>query len=155
MATMTCKAFLNHLEPWMDGSHPPDAEAHLRNCPDCRNVIADLNAIRSEARSWNTEEVEPPARIWTSLRSQLEQEGLIRDDRSPQPQPSNSGWFSGWFAGLPRPALAGAYLVLLIAVAFGLSRPIDKRVNEARWLEGTQVSTSPRSEEHTSELQSP
>jgi hypothetical protein len=145
MATMTCKAFLNHLEPWMDGSHPPDAEAHLRNCPDCRNVIADLNAIRSEARSWNTEEVEPPARIWTSLRSQLEQEGLIRDHRSVEPQPSNSGWFSGWFAGLPRPALAGAYLVLLIAVAFGLSRPIDKRVNEARWLEGTQVSTSPLS----------
>jgi hypothetical protein len=145
MATMTCKAFLNHLQRWMDGSHPPDAEAHLRNCPDCRNVIADLNAIHSEARSWNAEEAEPPARIWASLRLQLEQEGLIRDERLVQPEPSQPRGFSGWFAGFPRPALAGAYLVLLVAVAFGLSRPINRRANEARWLEGTEVSTSPLS----------
>jgi hypothetical protein len=76
---------------------------------------------------------------------QLEREGLIRDHRSAQPELSHPRGLRGWFAGLPRPALAGAYLALLIAVAFGLSRPINRRVNEARWLEGTQVSTSPLS----------
>jgi len=151
MATMTCKAFLDRVQLWMEGTLPPDAEAHLRNCPSCHNVIDDLNAIRSEARSWNAEEAEPPAHIWTSLRSQLEQEGLIHDPRGVQPEPSDSRWFSGWFAGLPRPALAGAYLVLLIAVAFAFSRPVNKQVNEARWLEGTQDSTSPLSAQLSAE----
>ena len=41
--------------------------------------------------------------------------------------------------------LAGAYLAALIAVAFALSGPVNKRVNEARWLKGTQISTSPLS----------
>jgi hypothetical protein len=151
MAPMTCKAFLNYLPLRMEGTPSPDADAHLRNCPSCRNVIDDLNAIHSEARSWSAEEAEPPARIWTLLQLQLEQEGLIRDGRTAQPELSRSRGFSGWFAGLPRPALAGAYLVLLIAVAFGLSRPINKRANEARWLEGTQDSTLPLSAQLTAE----
>ena len=41
--------------------------------------------------------------------------------------------------------LAGAYLAALVAVAFALSGPVNKRVNEARWLKGTQTSTSPLS----------
>jgi hypothetical protein len=151
MAPITCKAFLNHLPLRMEGSPYPDADTHLRNCPSCRNVVDDLNAIHSEVRSWSAEEAEPPARVWTSLRLQLEQEGLIRDERTAQLDLSRPRGFSGWFAGLPRPALAGAYLVLLIAVAFGLSRPINKRANEARWLEGTQDSTLPLSAQLTAE----
>src|SRR5580700_2764366 len=143
MAPITCKAFLNQLPLRMEGSPYPDADSHLRNCPSCRNVVDDLDAIRAEARSWSAEEAEPPARVWTSLRLQLEQEGLIRDDRTVELELGRPRGFSGWFAGVPRPALAGAYLVLLIAVAFGLSRPINKRANEARWLEGTQDSTLP------------
>jgi hypothetical protein len=151
MAPITCKAFLKHLPLRMEGSPQPDADAHLRNCPSCRNVADDLDAIHSVARSWNAEEAEPPARVWTSLRLQLEQEGLIRDDLRVEPELARPRGFSGWFAGLPRPALAGAYLVLLIAVAFGLSRPINKRVNEARWLEGTQDSTLPLNAQLTAE----
>src|ERR1700735_2333349 len=151
MATMTCKGFLKHLPLWMEGSPHPDAQAHLRDCPSCRNVIDDLNAIHTEAQSWSSEEAEPPAHIWTSLRAQLEQEGLIRDNGKDL---SRSGWFSGWFAGGARPALAGASLVLLIAGAFGLSRPINKQANEARWLEGTQVSTLPLSAQLTAEQHS-
>jgi hypothetical protein len=154
MATITCKAFLNHLPLWMEGSPHPDAQAHLSDCPICRNVIDDLNAIHTEARSWSAEETEAPPRVWASLRAQLEQEGLIRDNRNVQLELSHPRWFSGWFAGLPRPVLAGAYLVLLIAVAFGLSRPINKRANEARWLEGTQDSTLPLSAQLTAEQHS-
>ena len=46
---------------------------------------------------------------------------------------------------MPRPVLAGGYLAALVAVAFALSGPVNKRVNEARWLKGTQISTSPLS----------
>jgi hypothetical protein len=134
----------------MEGERPPDAQAHLRSCSHCSGVIKDLEMIHAEARSWNTEEQDAPERVWTSLRAQLEQEGLIHDtipaseDRTQVAAPRN-GWFAGLFPRLPRPVLAGAYLAALVAVAFALSGPVNKRVNEARWLKGTQTSTSPLS----------
>ncbi len=145
MAATTCKDFLNHVEAWIGGEHHPDATAHFRDCRACRGLVEDLNAIRHEARSWIAAEVEPSSQVWTSLRARLEQEGLIHVDVKDEAAAAKTGWLSGWFRGLPRPALAGAYLAVLIAAAFALSRPIDKRINEARWLEGTEVSTSPLS----------
>jgi hypothetical protein len=51
--------------------------------------------------------------------------------------------------------LAGAYLAALIAVAFALSGPIHKKVNEEKWLEGTRIATSPlRAELNTAEQNS-
>ncbi len=89
---------------------------------------------------------EPPARIWFSLRAELEKEGLIHD--TPSKAPSKS-WvrelFSGRFTSLPRPVLAGGYLAALLAIAFGLSGPINSRINRQRWLDGTQSSTEPLS----------
>src|SRR5271154_2912742 len=150
MATITCRDFLLYVEPWMEGERPPDAQAHLRACPNCSSIIKDLQMIQTEAGSWSAEEQDAPERVWTSLRAQLEQEGLIREtipagaqgtkDRAPR-----SGWFGGLFPRLPRPVLAGAYLAALVAAAFALSGPVNRRVNEARWLKGTQTSTSPLS----------
>jgi hypothetical protein len=150
MATITCREFLNHLAPWMEGERPPGAQAHVRTCPNCSGVITDLEAIHSEARTWSASEQDAPERVWTSLRAQLEQEGLIHEtipaskDRAQAAVP-RAGWFAGLFPRLPRPVLAGAYLAALVAVAFALSGPVNKRVNEARWLKGTQISTSPLS----------
>lgn len=153
MATITCGEFLAYLEPWMEGERPQDAQAHLRTCRHCSSVVSDLELIHSEARNSRTEQ-DAPERVWTSLRAQLEQEGLIRetvpaDGDGPQEvahvAAPRSGWFGSLFPGLPRPVLAGAYLAALIAAAFALSGPVNKRVNEARWLKGTQISTSPLS----------
>jgi hypothetical protein len=150
MATITCREFLNYLEPWMEGERPPDAQAHVRTCSHCSGVIQDLEMIQGEARSWRAEEQDAPERVWTSLRVQLDQEGLIREtipaseDRAQVTTP-RTGWFAGLFPRLPRPVLAGAYLAALVAVAFALSGPVNRRVNEARWLKGTQTSTSPLS----------
>src|SRR5580658_7295423 len=147
MATITCREFLSYLEPWMEGERPPDAQAHVRTCSHCSGVIKDLEMIHSEARSWNALEQDAPERVWTSLRAQLEQEGLIREtipasDGRAQVAAPRAGWFAGLFPRLPRPVLAGAYLAALVAVAFALSGPVNKRVNEARWLKGTQNSNS-------------
>ena len=134
MATITCREFLVYLEPWMEGERPPDAQAHVRTCANCSSVVRDFEMIQSEAQTWNAEETEAPERVWTSLRAQLEQEGLIREtvpareDRLPA-EPARAGWFSSLFPHLPRPVLAGAYLAALIAVAFALSGPVNKRVN--------------------------
>ncbi len=53
MATITCREFLLYLEPWMEGERPPDAQAHLRACPNCSSIIKDLQMIQTEAGSWN------------------------------------------------------------------------------------------------------
>jgi hypothetical protein len=148
MAIIKCEEFLDCLERWMEGERHADAQAHFRDCPHCHAIVNDLNAIRAEARSWNGSETEAPERVWTALRAQLAQEGLLRDtvlDSEPGREAVNPGWLRGLFAGIPRPVLAGAYLAALIAVAFALGGPIHKKVNEAKWLEGTRIATSPLS----------
>ncbi|MGH9713781.1 MAG: hypothetical protein ACRD5M_10840 [Candidatus Acidiferrales bacterium] len=137
MATILCKDFTNYLEPWTEGDRHPDALAHVRDCPRCRSLVEDLKMIQSSAQEWGSADCDPPPHLWNSLRVQLLQEGLIRQ------QSKRPGWLSGWLPALPRPALAGAYLAILIAVAFGLSGPVNQRINRARWLEGTENSTMP------------
>jgi len=56
---------------------PEAARAHLASCNSCRNFIADVTAIVATAHLLPAE-VEPPARLWNSLRAQLQQEGIIR-----------------------------------------------------------------------------
>jgi hypothetical protein len=97
----------------------------------CRGLVEDFGAIRIVARDLSTVEEEPPARVWTSLRAQLEREGLIRNRRS--------AWFQGFFRAIPRPALAGAYLAMLIAAAVALSGPIHRQINDYRWIQGTET----------------
>jgi hypothetical protein len=95
---------------------PEAARAHLAGCNSCRNLIADLTAIVATAHLLPAE-VEPPPRVWTSLRVQLEQEGIIR---SAAP---HSWWlrFSDFF----RPRLlatAAVGLVIVAAAALHLQR---------------------------------
>lgn len=137
MATISCRDFPDYLEPWMEGDRHPDALAHVRDCPRCRSLVDDLKMIQATAQDWGRTESDPPPHLWNSLRTHLVQEGLIRRE-SKQP-----GWLPAWFHALPRPVLAGAYLAAVIAVAFALSGPVNQRINRARWLEGTQNSTTP------------
>jgi len=146
MATVTCRDFQGRFESSDDSPRNdlPDLsiQAHLRDCPSCRNFIEDLGKIRAAGAQLAASDPEPPARIWFSLRAELEKEGLIRDT------PSKS-WvgelFSGRFSVLPRPVLAGGYLAALLAIAFGLSGPINSRINRQRWLDGNQSSMEPLS----------
>jgi hypothetical protein len=136
MSTMDCNAFWNQLEQWMEGERSSDAQAHLRGCPNCRSVVNDLDAIHQTAHTMEDADVAPPDRVWISLRSQLEQEGLIRADRHGWAV-TVKGWFEEIFAVVPRPALAGAYLVALIAVGLALAAPGYRRSD------GAQVPTQP------------
>jgi hypothetical protein len=74
---MQCKDVEFVLE--QDGLIPVPAEvrAHTAVCDACRNMIADLTGIVSVAHSLPAE-VEPPAHVWTALRSRLEAEGIIK-----------------------------------------------------------------------------
>jgi hypothetical protein len=94
---------------------PAAARAHLAGCSSCQNLIADLTAIVATAHLLPAE-VEPPRRVWTSLRAQLEQEGVIR------PAGRHSWWpnFPEFFR--PR-ALATAAIGLLVLAAAALQFP--------------------------------
>jgi hypothetical protein len=96
---------------------PEAARAHLAGCNSCRNLIADLTAIIATAHLLPAE-VEPPPRVWTSLRVQLENEGIIRSGTR---QPWWQG-FSEFFR--PRVMAAAAVGVLIVAaVALQFQRP--------------------------------
>jgi hypothetical protein len=89
---------------------PEAARAHLAGCSSCQNFIADLTAIVATAHLLPAE-VEPPRRVWTALRAQLEEEGVIRTAGQ------HSWWlrFSGFFR--PRVLATSAIALLIIAAA--------------------------------------
>ncbi len=111
---MQCQELEQVLEQQEAAPLPADAAAHLGVCGQCRSMVSDLEAIQAAARGMAAAEVEPPERLWVSLRAELISEGLVRE---PVVAVRTAGWLGGWFAGLPRPALAGAYLVFLLAAA--------------------------------------
>jgi len=105
-----CAAFLQFSERWMEGERDGVAAAHLQSCTNCSALVADLEAISVSAPA--LAEVEPPARVWVSLRNQLEVAGLVQEPAEAaaavqaEPRPS-------LFFGL-RPVLATALLAVLV-----------------------------------------
>ena len=144
MSAASCNAFLEQLDQWMEGERSPAAEAHIRACAECGNLIADLDSIRDTASSLAADDPEPSARVWTALRAQLEDERLIHAAGV-----GSSGtakrWLQETFWVLPRPLLAGAYLAALIAVGFALSGSSSLRNDSNLWMSRTQRSTQPLS----------
>ena len=160
MSTMDCSQFAQQLDDWLSGERSAAARVHARECHECRGLAEDFLAITKTAREWAVEEPLPSPRLWNSLRAQLQEEGLIRDSGAlpnaarqpaavrarvqPQARPAaSSGWMAAWFPGLLRPAFAGAYLALLLAVSILFVGPSGKQIDDSQWLERTQVSIKP------------
>ena len=94
---------------------PDAARVHLSGCSSCRHFVADLTAIVATAHLLPAE-VEPPARVWNSLRAQLEQEGIIRSATT------RSRWLNLTEFFRPR-VFATAALGLAILAAVALQFP--------------------------------
>lgn len=135
-----CDAFVNQLDSWMEGARSAQGLSHVSACLDCRGFAEDLDAIAATARSIAADGNEPPAYLWDSIRAQLENEGIIRQARPTVPAPAK-GW-RGWFDFVPRPALAGAFVAILAVAAFFGTGPVRQRINDYRWMQGTQTSTA-------------
>jgi hypothetical protein len=100
---MNCQEFHGALQDLDDGVPcTAEMEAHRRHCVACSDLMEDFSWIQKEARAMQAETsvgmTEPPARVWASLRLQLEQEGLIREPR-PVRRPVLAPAFS-WFSRL-------------------------------------------------------
>lgn len=130
MSTIGCKEFIGQLDSWMEGERHPAARAHVQGCESCRSFTADLDAIQVAAPTLSVADPEPPARVWSALHSQLIEEGLIHD-RVPVESSHRRSWLADLFFGVPRPVLAGAYLSLLLSLAFGLSAPFALHTSQS------------------------
>jgi hypothetical protein len=94
---------------------PEAARVHVATCTRCQDFVADLATIVSVAHELPAE-VEPPARVWISLQTQLALEGLIKTPAASALRERSSWWLG--FNGLLRGrALATATVGLLIVVA--------------------------------------
>ncbi len=153
MPAMHCSEFLEFLEPWMDGERRPDAEAHLHACPRCQGLVGDLEAIHAAGRRLAEVEAEPPARVWTALRAQMEEEGILHR------RSWNESWsdlFAKLVPAMPRLVVAGAgLLAFLVAAGLLLTSQRFFRTNDSRWFDHMQATTVPlhdalgNAEEHT------
>jgi hypothetical protein len=109
---MHCNELEQILERQADGSLPEVATAHIKGCENCRALTADLEAIHAAAIDLGAEEIAPPERVWITLRHQLKAEGIIHE-----PLPAVQSVKHGWWFAFQRPALAGAFLSLVLVAA--------------------------------------
>jgi len=94
---------------------PEAARAHVANCTHCQDYVADLATIVAVASELPAE-VEPPARVWISLQSQMELEGIIKTPAIPA-QAERLPWWRGFNDLFRSRALATAAVGLVILVA--------------------------------------
>lgn len=116
-ASEGCLEFQAQLPGYLEGDGGAGVPSHAAECEFCRCLLEDLGGIRKA--SGELAEEEPPAAVWTSIRTTLVAEGIIR-----APEAARSRWriFTGrrpgrfGLVGYPVP-LAAAAAVALIAVA--------------------------------------
>ncbi len=73
---MTCVELRESLTENENGSSA-EQRAHLKGCPDCASLVADLLVIACSAAELRAAH-EPSPRIWKNIEAALRQEGLIR-----------------------------------------------------------------------------
>jgi hypothetical protein len=118
---MTCSEVQRILPEFLggapDGALQTDFQTHLKSCPDCSDLVSDLQLITSEARQLTASE-EPPARVWVRIAAELRAEGLIREPESAPVRPilvptsRRRRWTALWLAPVAATVLAaGAYVI--------------------------------------------
>ncbi len=112
--TAACQLFDHELAAYLEGEERPKLVAHIRECPFCHSMLADLEGIGAVASHLAPQE--PPERMWTSIRASLIAEGIIR-----QRETFWRRWRERWptWAGFHNP-IAVAALGCLMVLGVGL-----------------------------------
>ncbi len=76
---MTCVELQESLAEREDGSSS-EQRAHLKSCPHCSQLVAELLLIASSGSSLQ-ETHEPSPRVWNNIEIALRQEGIIRPQK--------------------------------------------------------------------------
>ena len=93
---------------------PEAAREHVAGCGACQSLVEDLSSIVATAHLLPAE-VEPPARVWHSLKAQLEEEGIIKP-----PVTARAPFWAGFQDLFRSRALASAAVGMLVVAAVGL-----------------------------------
>ncbi len=144
-----CERFADALAAMVDEAPGPRerrrVDAHLAGCEACRELLADLRAIRSLAAT--LEPIEPPARVWHDVRRRIATEGRALR--------MAARWWSRWSLGGAGPiraaglrprwsvggtALAAAAVIVLATV---LVRSLDRVPLPASDMPGGTVLSTP------------
>jgi anti-sigma-K factor RskA len=96
-------------------------EGHLVDCPDCRHEVERLRPA-ADLLPRSVEQVEPPPSLKRSLMEVVEREAKERDGAPSVARTPVGERLRGWLGGSLRPALAGAAVVLAIAVGFAVAQ---------------------------------
>lgn len=75
--TMTCAEFQRELPLIIDSGGNAEQEEHLRSCPVCHNLVADLRYIAEQAKLLVPMR-DPSPRVWDEIEERLKSEGLVK-----------------------------------------------------------------------------
>jgi len=120
---MTCVELQESLVE-NDAGSSAEQRAHLKNCPECAKLVAELLVIACSAGDLRAAH-DPHPRVWKSIEASLRQEGLIRPQRRiPSLLPSlGSQW--GWSRWL---VPAAALLLITLGIYVRQRTHIDVAV---------------------------
>jgi hypothetical protein len=111
---MTCADVQRCLPEIIDADRGSEFELHLRSCPACSELVAELELIAAEAKGLGDLH-DPPDRVWVRISNQLRAEGIIRDQldtaaRSVVVPAPGRRWSAWWLAPVAAAVLAaGSY----------------------------------------------
>lgn len=88
---MLCKDFEQVIEENGLVQLSETAQAHVAGCPSCTALVEDFAAIVAAA-SQIPAEVDPPARVWVAIQTQLQSEGIIRQPKIVIPAERTPWW---------------------------------------------------------------
>jgi len=114
---MQCKDVAQIIEIEGFSPLPEAARGHVAGCPACSSLVADFERIVVAAHEIPAE-IDPPSRIWISLRAQLEAEGVIREPKMIVSAES-APWWQG-FGQLIRGRMLATAAVAILVVAAGI-----------------------------------
>src|SRR5580765_2613980 len=106
----------------IEGAKSTEQRNHLKNCPDCSALVAELDFIIAAAGDLRAAD-EPSPRVWNSIEIALRQEGLIRPqrhNRSLLPSFSSRWAWTRWMV----PAAAAALMLLAIYIRQNSPAPV-------------------------------
>ena len=110
---MNCTEFHEILPEVFEAGRTAEQAAHLKSCPRCSGLLADLDLIAREARQLQ-ELAEPSPRVWNSIEIELRREGVIHElPGGPVVAPRARSWNLGAW-------LAPVAALVLVAFAIGV-----------------------------------
>ena len=112
---MNCADVQRVLPEIDEGVQNAELQAHLKSCPECSELISDLEFIASEAREL-AESEEPSPALWFRIAGQLRNEGLIREPETQPLRPvlvsKQRSWNAWWLVPVAAVLILGGVFVM-------------------------------------------